>query len=299
MSKKPAFVKGGKVQTLAEAGRCIFCLSPVYDPKRPDRPLADEHAIPFGLGGKIIIPKACCAKCEGITSAFEGQCMRRIFGPLRLHLRMPTRNPKERPETLPVTRILGLYRDVVEIPIYNHPLTVAIAMEDRPRILAKPDPDAAKNLRVFFPSGKADFDQHTANLAAELGCENVQLSNTIYKDELILTLAKIGHALAVAYFGLGNFHPFLPNIIRSKDADAARFYVGRGDDVPWDGKFGHRIRMSRAWRGRQLLIIFEISLFHKYGLPVYDVVVGRQFQNIPAIGKPGEITDRIPMELPF
>ncbi len=299
MAEKPISTKRDGRETPPGVGKCIYCLTDVYDVNRPARPLADEHAVPFGLGGKIILPKACCAKCEGITSAFEGQCMRRIFGPLRVHLRMATRNPKERPETLPVTRLFGSHRDVVEVPIHNHPLMVTIAGEDRPRILAKPDPDATKHLRVFFPIGKERFDQHTANLAAELGCDNVQLSNTIYKDELILTLAKIGHSLAIAYFGLGSFYPFLPEIIRAKDADAARFYVGQGDDVPWDEKLGHRIKVSRARRGRQLLIIFEVGLFHNFGLPVYDVVVGRQFENFPAIGKPGEVTDRIPMDLPI
>jgi len=64
--------------------------------------LADEHIIPFGLGGRMVLPKATCPECAKKTSSFEHTCLRTMYGPLRLLYDLPSRRKKNRPETLPL-----------------------------------------------------------------------------------------------------------------------------------------------------------------------------------------------------
>src|SRR5262249_23202886 len=60
-------------------------------------PLTDEHIIPLGLGGSVVIRLASCKACASITSRFEQMVQRTIMGPLRARLNLPTRRKKERP----------------------------------------------------------------------------------------------------------------------------------------------------------------------------------------------------------
>jgi len=41
--------------------RCLYCGAATES-------LIDEHAIPHGLGGHLILPKASCTACQKITS---------------------------------------------------------------------------------------------------------------------------------------------------------------------------------------------------------------------------------------
>lgn len=76
------------------AQSCLYCGD-------TDR-LCDEHIIPFGLGGRWLVPKGSCRPCAKVTSAFEGVVQRTMLGPLRMKFDMPTRRRRERPDKLPL-----------------------------------------------------------------------------------------------------------------------------------------------------------------------------------------------------
>jgi hypothetical protein len=65
--------------------------------------LSDEHVIPFALGGNFIIPSSSCPECSRVTSEFERRVLRGFMLGARTLAGFPTRRPKERPTTLPVT----------------------------------------------------------------------------------------------------------------------------------------------------------------------------------------------------
>src|SRR5262245_28072773 len=73
---------------------CIYC--------RSEEALNDEHIIPFGLGGRWVLPKATCADCAKKTSSFEHTCLRTMFGPLRMFYDMPTRRRNKRLQKIPL-----------------------------------------------------------------------------------------------------------------------------------------------------------------------------------------------------
>src|SRR6266700_51314 len=69
----------------------------IYGNDHPIDNLSNEHALPLGLGGGVILTKASCACCRNTTSAFETKCLRQNFGVVRAHRDMPTRRPSKRP----------------------------------------------------------------------------------------------------------------------------------------------------------------------------------------------------------
>jgi HNH endonuclease len=68
---------------------CIYCGS--------TEELSDEHIIPMGLGGRLVLSHASCAICSSKTSKQERTCLRTMYGPLRLLYGLPSRRKRERP----------------------------------------------------------------------------------------------------------------------------------------------------------------------------------------------------------
>lgn len=66
---------------------CIYCGN------KDD--LTDEHIIPYGLGGHLILPKASCKPCAVITSQFEQRLLRGYWWPLRRIFKLKSRRKKE------------------------------------------------------------------------------------------------------------------------------------------------------------------------------------------------------------
>ena len=88
------FLPSHPAKTYDRVGSCIYCHSTTN--------LCDEHIIPFGLGGRSVLPESSCKACAKITSAFERTCFRTMFGPLRMLYDLPTRRFKQRPSLLPL-----------------------------------------------------------------------------------------------------------------------------------------------------------------------------------------------------
>lgn len=117
----------GKVE-YCPVGICIYCRSAIYSATAPARKLAEEHIVTYGLGGTLVLPEASCQKCEAITSSIEGHALRKIFGPLRQFLGAPTRNPKDKPDTLPLSVWFNdsPNRQTVDIPLNRYPYMVCL-----------------------------------------------------------------------------------------------------------------------------------------------------------------------------
>ena len=78
--------------TYKAVGHCIYCGS--------THQLSDEHIIPLGLGGRLVLPLASCSPCSTKTSKIERTCLRTMYGPLRMLYGLPTRRRRSRPESL-------------------------------------------------------------------------------------------------------------------------------------------------------------------------------------------------------
>jgi hypothetical protein len=74
-------------QEVIRIGKCIYCGAVT-------RKLSDEHAIPYGLSGDLVLHDASCGECARITSAFEMHCLRGLLAKTRARLNLKSRRPK-------------------------------------------------------------------------------------------------------------------------------------------------------------------------------------------------------------
>lgn len=74
------------------ANECVYC--------GEKEGLSEEHIIPFGLNGTLVIPSASCKDCAGVTSAFELSVQRGFMYRTRIVTEMSTRRKKKRPKKI-------------------------------------------------------------------------------------------------------------------------------------------------------------------------------------------------------
>ncbi|NMN03334.1 MULTISPECIES: hypothetical protein [unclassified Novosphingobium] len=266
----------------APVGQCIYCGARSYSQSQPDRRLGLEHIIPESLDGRYLLPEASCAKCEGITSSFEQKVAKRVFGPLRAHFNLPSKRPRERPSTFPVSAYFeGAEIPVsVEVPVAQHPLSIALVKMARPYFFRKKKWDEAweRRLIVIYPGGMAVANARMNEIAKRLGARRIEIRCGVAFQELVLLLAKIGHSMACAMLGLNAFYPFLPELIIRKDSDYLRMFVGGCSEIiTHDRDSMHDIILYRVKRGKNIFLVADISLFSNLNAPYYSVVVGRMY----------------------
>ncbi|WP_148293026.1 HNH endonuclease [Comamonas sp. B-9] len=73
-------------------GECIYCGS-------TDN-LTDEHVVPYGINGDMLLPKSSCLACNKITSKFEQIILKGIMQDARNVGGLKTRNKKSRSKTV-------------------------------------------------------------------------------------------------------------------------------------------------------------------------------------------------------
>ncbi len=64
--------------------------------------LTNEHAIPRGIGGLLILYEACCATCQAIINEFENALLHKSWGVARAKLGFASYNKPGRPTSAPV-----------------------------------------------------------------------------------------------------------------------------------------------------------------------------------------------------
>lgn len=178
-------------QYFPSPGRCIYCRSEVC--------LSDEHVIPFGLGGRLILEDASCEVCCKITSAIEREVLRGPLLPGRTVGRIKTRRPKERPTRLPIS----LQRDGLEI---MHDLPVG----DHPGLIQLPVFKAAGFLTDTAPVGEIDlvgletirFGEDPRVVMMRHGATTLSITSTLEPITFARFCAKVGFSYAVAAYGL-------------------------------------------------------------------------------------------------
>ena len=214
----------GRQRVFQPVNRCIYCPA--------NEELGDEHIIPQALGGNMVLPKACCRKCEciigsrlegGLTHKFEG-----MFAANRLREGWKSKRPKDRPKSLPHT-IIGVdgIRRTVDIPPNKVPRRWAnYIIPGPPGIIVGRPSDAPWPVVSQWQVSQED-------LAAILKPgESITFDGSDFEfRDLARFLAKMAHAMAVALYGLDAFEHWLPNFILGKD-DCTMHYLVSGRPNP-------------------------------------------------------------------
>lgn len=244
--------------------RCIYCSKTA-----PEIRLTNEHIIPFGMGGNLILPKASCLKCADATKRAEQVCLRKMFIHARTFLKIQTRRPKERPTSFEVSVQHGDGKEAtrLRLPVVDLPFHLRMwHLDQAPIISGAPFSDGSATVAPYW----TNYWSRDALVKLK---GNHALMSVFSPDQLCLMLGKIGHAYAVASLGYRGFEPYLPSMIRD-GSPAICNYVGGCQSPDWVKSRLNYIAMMPSKDGH---VSVAIQLFSFLNPPTYQVVVGKSF----------------------
>lgn len=247
-------------------GKCIYC-------GRTDK-LSDEHIIPYGLGGRSVLPKSSCSACAKVTGKFEQDVLRGPLRPVRIWYELQSRTKhKDAPATKPIDVLTsdGASRRV-DVGFADSPLVCAFPIFALPALL---DPKGyTSGVRVNELHSYA-FGPTPEQTTREMGAQSISWTEKLNLPSFARMLAKICYAGCVAQGGLAMFEgePTVAPSILGRNDDIGR-WVGTVP-VPPKKHEAHLHRVTYRQDPRDGFVRSEIQLFAEAGLPVYAVIVGR------------------------
>ncbi len=259
---------GKRVKIFDPVGFCIYCGA-------KDN-LGEEHIIPLGLGGNLILPAASCPTCSDITGRqVEGAILNAYWGAHgvpRLRLNLPTRNPKKRPKkrSLKIMSPNGEVRTITisatDIPLAFLGMTTE---HHRPGILRGAEPTDRFRGAVWLKYNDQELRKY-----AKPGetVEGIGKFNPFTYGRMI---CKIAHALATAEYGAESFKPFLPDVILGKSSHLTHYLGAQVSPAP-DLQGLHNLHIGWLETAVPPYLVAYVRLFCNYGTPDYMIVVGQR-----------------------
>jgi hypothetical protein len=261
-------------------GECIYCGA-----RGSETELTDEHIVPYSLGGNVQLLQASCKPCARITGALEGYVGRKVLWDFRVHAKIPTRRPAERPDVLPARISVGTGEaQTLELPIADHPYFMPMPVWGMPGLLAGTPPrdKFAEENRVHLYWYIPPTLRGTLNLAdgelAQIHPPDVQVDN----HRFARAIAKIAYCQAVSHWGVKGFRRLaMPDLILGKYPLVSHF-VGcelKDPPPPMDRKAVHMVDLRVVTIEHLRLIVGSVRLFansgtKNHGTPIYRVIVG-------------------------
>jgi hypothetical protein len=244
-------------------GACIYC-------GETDRPLSDEHVLPYALGGEHILLDASCMKCADITKKFEQKVARDLWGDARSSYNARTRRKKERKREF-------ILQDPSE--------------RDPPIVL--PSPQYPAPMIFYYMSragllrGDAETIDHSPQWILKAIVDEGRLQNleAAYPGRLIAQfrhvpdafgrlLAKVAYCQVLTSLAPHDFEPIcLPYILGEKHN--LSYIVGARTTLedPEPG-IGYRLNSNRFGTRSKQVLVAELRLIANSQTSTYHVVVG-------------------------
>jgi hypothetical protein len=253
-------------KTFPAVGRCIYCRTDDVS----QRTLGEEHIIPRGLGGNLVLREASCGACEAIINKFETECIDRQFLAARPHFGVKTRKSGVVPDMLPIKQMAGEVRPR-RIPAASHPSLIVQFAFGEPSLWTGDEPNPKREGTMVIIMLVPDWGERLGLLPGQ----NMMLEK-LRGDALGLLLAKIGHSYTVAKLGIDGFRPLLTDLIRGLPSGPCNHFIGERIPVqpPSDELHQIELRTETNHLGRTYHIV-RVRLFatNKETL-TYDVIVG-------------------------
>ena len=282
-------------------GFCIWCGKVEGTVPR----LTSEHIVPEGLGGRDEIKAASCDKCADRTMRFEQNFMRVMYPAARAYWGLYGKRRKNlRPRAFPVQ--YGIGGTDARLDVADFPFGIFMPLLDPPRMLAQLPvdpklPDLREPGRLWHWQAP-DAKERAETAQQSNATKTIVVKQQIWLSDFYKTLAKIGHAYAIAQMGYSAIRPgLLPGLVRAPagaSTNGATSLVGGAFD-----RFGLRVRTIREGDepfalqfsgcdfegGRIRAIVVRMQLFAHIDAPVYDVVAAKQI----AVPLPADMTKRL------
>jgi hypothetical protein len=267
-------------------GYCIYCKSD------GGGDLRDEHILPYGLGGRIILPKATCVGCATITGRLEEALITQFYHVYRKLSRIPSRRRGKKRKSKPLT-VVAKYRgkeEVLEVSPEEYPLAAVLPIFPEPGIFRGAEEFEEPIINFTF-SG-----YHPRLIRKRLGLTEGEIldlemkSPTMDCNSFRRAVAKIAYCHALANPSLRDFRPFtsLLKLIRGDYTGYAYLTGSSATSFPRD--LPNRCEISTTvanwpWHlhvggeGSSRIVCAQVRLFtaiggETSGSPAYEVVLG-------------------------
>jgi hypothetical protein len=245
-------------------GRCIYCGNTHYREK-DSRKLGEEHVIPEGLGGTLILEEAACEDCERRINAFEQPILKTVLYAPRVHLGIRRKRRKRGEEMIKVQGKAAGKDIEIFLPIKNIPVLLFLLRLGSPGILINRPTDIADMQGAWVA-------HLTAGSLVPSGFEAFS-SPTLDTFKFCQFLAKIAHCFAFDVLGDG-FTPMLLDLITTEARSARYDLVGGMPSGATPSDNLHELELDwHQFNGIDYAVV-KIRLFANLGAPTYVVVAG-------------------------
>lgn len=248
--------------TYPPAGKCIYCNeAPIV--------LREEHIIPHGIGGRLVLPKASCLVCQGITTRFDSKVQNNMMSDFRTRMGFVNRRGKLRRGRIRIeTQDEGGFRTQT-IPAAEWPRFLMMPQFPPPHLLSgRTDIESRMWASVHKEDARAIGRKYGAGRGRELRW---------HMPTFCRMLAKIAHSFAYAEIGeaeLKRFLLMLPPIIRNEIKAMPADLIGGDVRLVPPTENLHELNLWSAIADDIEYLVARIRLFAAMGTPTYYAIVG-------------------------
>ena len=247
-------------------GHCIYCGS--------SEDLRDEHIVPYGLGGNMILPKSSCGACAVITSKFEFSVMRGSFWDARIYRKIQSRRKhKKAPKLYPITMSRNGTNETIEVSLDEYPIILPFPLFSVPGYL---------NLCEQFNGIKLEgiasvsFGVRPEVVLEKYGAEHITPKPITDKPvDFARMIAKIALSMAIAEGALNEIDAdqilVLPAILGESD-DIGQWVGTITEPIASHEEHLHRVLIHRD--EEKGLLLGDVQLFSDSETPRYGVILG-------------------------
>lgn len=266
---------------IASRGACIYCGARGVV-------LTDEHVIPLSLGGQHILEGASCRSCADITTRFERDVARDMWGDARNSYNVQSRRKKERKTHIVLANPADPARRV-KVPYAEYPAPMVFYKMGSAGLL-EGLPDTADVSTAWQMVAVTD-DAKAKAFQQKFG---VPLTGKFrhMPESFARLLAKIGYCNLLAMLDPGDFRPICLPYITGERRNPS-YVVGGTFEIAEPETVGYRLSTVGFGSPERMMLVAEIRLFANVSAPTYHVVVGDVFgsEKVAAVlRKVGEIT---------
>jgi hypothetical protein len=244
-------------------GACIYC-------GRSDVFLTNEHIVPLSIGGQIVILKASCRDCEKITTKFERDVAREMWGDARISYNAPSRRKRDRKTHIVLPDPHG-YGKGIKVPYSEYPAPMIFYKMHPAGILQgfPEDLDISSKWEFVAITDEKKLKAFEAKYPGRLTAKFRHVPESFAR-----MIAKIGYGNALFQLDPSDFRPIcLPYILGEKKN--ASFIVGGSfsiaDPIP---DVGYSLRTACFGNSERIIIFSEVRLIANNHTPTYHVIVG-------------------------
>lgn len=265
---------------------CVYCGALATDLEK----LTNEHVIPDGIGGNLILTAGSCRSCAMKTNRFESETINRCFGVGKKFFGIKSkkrRGKNSRPQKSQVRYFDYCLPDHVEPDdddeyLKSLGLRGAVDLE-----ISKPTSglfvflgyrDLCPGVLVGASITSFPFEIEQVFRSTD-DDEGVSFSAYVDPVAFFLSIMKIAHCFACGTIGIGNFKPCVPSFILGVTPPAfIPFVLGTMNPVNVTEEL-HSLTLYRA-QGESNgvsnleLFVVRVQLFGNMKGTIYDVVVG-------------------------